>query len=298
MAVSYSPLRYPGGKSRLTNFMKLVIKENNLENGVYIEPFAGGAGLALGLLLDNYVDEIVINDVDPAIFAFWYSVINLTDELIHLIDNTSVSINEWYKQKQIFTECDASQLLDLGFATFFLNRTNRSGILNAGVIGGKNQTGEWKLDARFPKESLIKKIQHIGKYRHKITLCNLDARAFILKYANNLQKKSLIYLDPPYFHKGQKLYLNALRPDDHILIAHCIANHIDTHWITSYDNTPEISSLYSKYRQASYNLNYTAANRYHGSEIIIYSHKLKIPLIENPFTLSNEKFIKINRVSG
>jgi DNA adenine methylase len=231
----------------------------------------------------------------PTIFSFWYSVLNFTDELIHIIEKTSVSMDEWYKQKQIFTECDTSQPLGLGFATFFLNRTNRSGILNAGVVGGKNQTGEWKLDARFPKESLIKKIQHIGKYRHKITLCNLDARVFILKFANKLQKNSLIYLDPPYFHKGQKLYLNALRPDDHILIAHCITNHIAAHWITSYDSTPEISSLYSNYRQASYNLNYTAANRYHGSEIVIYSHKLKIPSVENPFTLSKEKFIALCR---
>lgn len=294
-ATSYSPLRYPGGKSRLTNFMKLVVKANNLENGVYVEPFAGGAGVALGLLLDGFVNKIIINDIDSAIFCFWDAVLNHTDELCNKIQTTPVTMEQWYQQKQIFDEKDISDALRFGFATFFLNRTNRSGILNAGVIGGKSQAGDWKLDARYRKDTLVKKIRTIAGYRDRITLTNLDARELIKRYGESLPDKSLIYLDPPYYHKGQKLYLNALQPDDHILIAHCIKTRIKGHWITSYDNTPEISDLYLGYRQTDYNLNYTAANRYHGNEIIIYSNDVNIPFVENPFNLSQKKFEQLRR---
>jgi len=131
--------------------MKLVIQANGLKDGVYAEPFAGGAGVAIALLLDGYVEQIIINDIDLSVYAFWYSVLNHTEELCEKIVSTSVSMDEWYIQKQVFTDKDPAFLLELGFATFFLNRTNRSGILNAGVIGGKYQTGEWKIDARYPK---------------------------------------------------------------------------------------------------------------------------------------------------
>lgn len=290
MPISHSPLRYPGGKSRLTNFMKLVIEKNNLTNGVYAEPFAGGSGVALGLLFDGYVDSILINDIDPSIYAFWYSVLYFEDELCALIQNTPVTMDVWHKQKAIFKLQDSSELLELGFSTFFLNRTNRSGILKAGVIGGLRQTGEWKIDARFNKESLIKKIRKIASFSNKITLTNLDARKFIKDVVPTLPNKSLIYIDPPYFHKGQGLYLNALEPDDHILIAHSILNYIKVPWIVSYDNTPEISSLYSKSKQATYSLSYSAANHYDGSEIIIYSESILIPEVTNPFKITKDYY--------
>ncbi len=290
MPTSYSPLRYPGGKSRLTNFMKLVIEQNGLKNGIYAEPFAGGAGVALGLLLEGYVEQILINDIDPTIYSFWYSVLNYTDDFCRLISNTPVTISEWQKQKEVFSFQDTSDILSLGFATFFLNRTNRSGILKAGVIGGLKQTGNWKIDARFNKKALIKKIQTISVFYDQITLSNRDARKFIRGCIMDLPKKSLVYIDPPYFHKGQGLYLNALEPDDHILIAHSVLNEIKTPWIVSYDNTIEISSLYSGCKQASYSLSYSAANHYDGSEIIIYSDNLKIPSVPNPFKITKDDF--------
>lgn len=290
MPISYSPLRYPGGKSRLTNFMKLVIEKNGLKNGVYAEPFAGGSGVALGLLFDGYVDSILINDIDPSIYAFWYSVLHFEDELCTLIHDTPVIMDEWHKQKAIFSLQDSSETLELGFSTFFLNRTNRSGILKAGVIGGLKQTGEWKIDARYNKESLINKIKKIASFRSKITVTNLDARKFIRNVVSKLPKKSLIYIDPPYFHKGQGLYLNALEPDDHILIAHSILNDIKVPWIVSYDNTPEISSLYSDSKQETYSLSYSAAKHYNGSEIIIYSDNLLVPEVTNPFKITKERY--------
>ena len=291
MATFYSPLRYPGGKSRLTNFIKLVLQLNKLEGGTYVEPFAGGAGIALGLLVEEKVSNIFINDIDPAIFAFWFSVLNHTDQLCEKIITTPVNIENWYQQRTIFNAADSTNALELGFATFFLNRTNRSGILSAGVIGGLNQTGDWKIDARFNKDKLIGLIQKIAALKSNITLTNLDARVFLEKYKGDFGTQALAYLDPPYFHKGQKLYLNSLKPDDHILIAHAVLNNIQIPWIVSYDNTPEICGLYESNRQSTHPLNYTAANRYHGSEVIIYSDELLLPkAVENPFILPNDSY--------
>ena len=205
-----------------------------------------GSGVALGLLFDGYVKKILINDIDPALYAFWNSVLNRADELCQLVENTPITMSEWQTQKEIFNLIDTSDFLELGFATLFLNRTNRSGILKGGVIGGQRQTGAWKIDARYNKTALIKKIQSIASFRNQIELHNIDARSFIKAEISSLPKKSLVYIDPPYFAKGQGLYLNALEPDDHILIANCIQSQIRTPWVVSYDNTPEVCSLYTE----------------------------------------------------
>lgn len=292
MAYSYSPLRYPGGKSRLANFIQLTLKLNEIEQGTYVEPFAGGAGVAMCLLLKNKVSRIMINDLDDAVYAFWYSVLHHTDELCGVIQKTPVDMETWHKQKYIFNQKDKKELLELGFATFFLNRTNRSGILTGGVIGGLQQTGKWKIGARYPKDKLINSIQSIAEKKDQITLTNLDARDFIHQHTGDLAQDTLIYLDPPYYHKGQKLYHNALNSDDHCLIAHTVQNELNFRWIVSYDDTEEINRLYSKKRKESHSLNYTAANRYQGKEIIIYSDNLQVPRVDNPFRITRNQFVK------
>ena len=131
---NYSPLRYPGGKSRLVVFIKSIIEQNYLKGGTYIEPFSGGAAIALALAIDGYMERIVINDYDRSIYAFWYSILHYTDAFIDKIRNTPLSLKEWHTQRIIQLDKQNTDLFDLGFSTFFLNRTNRSGILKAGVI--------------------------------------------------------------------------------------------------------------------------------------------------------------------
>ncbi|MGO2346144.1 MAG: DNA adenine methylase, partial [Providencia sp.] len=147
----YTPLRYPGGKGKLSYYIKSLIDENSLNDGVYIEPYAGGAGVALELLLQEYVRHVHINDIDIAIYSFWDSILNNTENFSRLVHDTIINIENWEKQKDILLNSGNHSTLEIGFATFFLNRTNRSGILKAGVIGGKTQSGKWKLDVRFNK---------------------------------------------------------------------------------------------------------------------------------------------------
>ena len=270
----YSPLRYPGGKGKVAKYFKQIFTENLLCDGVYVEPYAGGASVALSLLINEYASKVIINDIDRSIYAFWYSVINRTADLCQMIKDTPVTPHEWEVQKRIQKEKTRCSLLKLGFSTFFLNRTNRSGIINAGIIGGKAQSGKWKMDARYNKIELIRRIERISQYRNKIELYNLDAVALVKKLRRVLPSNTLFYFDPPYYVKGQDLYLNYYNYQDHQQIADEIINVSRQKWIVTYDNVRQIKKLYSEFRQVKYTLNYSAAKANKGEEIMIFSDNL------------------------
>lgn len=280
-----TPLRYPGGKGKLTNFLKMVFEQNDLLDGHYVEPYAGGAGIALNLLTHSYASCIHLNDLNPAVFAFWQSVINQPEELCRAIRDVEVTIDEWHRQKAILKNPENYSPLEIGFSTFFLNRTNRSGIIWGGVIGGKNQDGPWKLNARFNKDDLIRRIEKIALYRSRIRLYNLDAAELIQTVLPTLPEKTLIYLDPPYYVKGQGLYENHYLHDDHVSIAKLVKKQITHPWIVSYDHAPEIIQMYKGYPAITYGINYSAQDRYKGAEAMFFSKNLVIPDVKNPANL-------------
>lgn len=274
----FTPLRYPGGKGKLSYYVKSIIESNNLLDGHYVEPFAGGAGVALELLFHEYVNQIHINDLDPAVYAFWSACVNKTEELCKLISDTPVTIDTWERQRELLRNEDNSvETLELAFATFFLNRTNRSGILKAGVIGGRAQAGKWKLDVRFNKEDLIKRIEMIANYRNRINIYNLDTVDLLNTLPQTLPKNTLIYLDPPYYVKGQGLYRNFYEHKDHVEIKSILDTITEIPWIVSYDNVGQISNIYSDYRTKVFDLQYTAQTKRVASEIMIFSDSVSIP---------------------
>lgn len=285
MHPSTTPLRYPGGKGKLTPFIKAVFEENDLLDGHYVEGYAGGAGIATRLLLLGYASCIHLNDIDRSVYAFWHSVINSTDELCKLVRDAKVTLNERKKQIAIQSDPDNHCLLQVGFATFFLNRTNRSGILRGGVIGGKKQDGKWKIDARFNKGDLCSRIQNIAMYRSRIRLYNLDAAAFVRGVLPSLPKKTLIYLDPPFYRKADGLYEHHYKHDDHQTISKIVQKQITVPWIVSYDFQPEIMQLYKGCPMISYGLSYFATKPRIGSEVMFFARDVRIPEIEGPFRL-------------
>ena len=282
MAQYYTPLRYPGGKAKLTEYLKDTFERNNLTDGHYVEPYAGGAGVALSLLMTEYASHIHLNDLNYPLYAFWHSVLYETEDLCRRIKNCRVTVNVWKRQRKIVNNPEKYSLLELGFALFFLNRTNRSGIIKAGIIGGKNQTGKWKIDVRFTKDALIERIERIADYEHRISIYNLDAIDIIKKVIPKLPRKSLIYLDPPYYVKGQRLYDNHYKHEDHERIAELVQTKIKRPWLVSYDNTKEIKKLYKQRRKCVYSLNYSAYATYQGTEVMIYSDELALPRFNNP----------------
>lgn len=289
-----SPLRYPGGKRPIARFIKLLVVANGLEGGDYVEPYAGGAAVALSLLFGGYVKRIFLNDLNPQLFAFWHSVLNETDELCRLINDTPVRVDTWQQQRQIYDTYEAHSLLEVGFAFFFLNRTNRSGILNGGIIGGTEQLGEYKIDARYNKSGLIDRIQLISQNRNSIHIYNKRATNFIEENVVHLPHRTLIYLDPPYYVKGGDLYDNYYSHEDHVLIRQLIARRLrPKKWIVSYDNVPEIRELYSYYRCQQYSLRYSASERVAGSEAMFFSSNLLIPEVGSPAYIDTKQFKRL-----
>jgi len=248
-----------------------IIQQNNLTGGSYAEPYAGGAGVALFLLLGGYVNYIYINDIDYAIYSFWYSILQHTDEFIRMIQQTEINMNEWRRQKAIFENKRAHPILDYGFATFFLNRTNRAGILKGGVIGGQKQDGKYSLDCRFNKSRLIEFIKKIAAHRDQITLTNLDALEFLAKHKEVFDKNTLVYLDPPYYIKGSLLYTNFYEHNDHIELSEYVRNELNCPWIISYDNTPEIHAMYQGLQQKEIIINYSVSEKTKKTELMIFS---------------------------
>lgn len=257
--------------------MAAIIQENGLARRPYAEPFAGGCGLALALLYGGYVSDIFVNDIDASIWSFWHSVLNSTEQLVDQVLRADLTIDGWRVQREVFQSAGADDPLRLGFAAFYLNRTNRSGIIKgAGVIGGLAQTGHYKLDCRFNREDLARRIQRVAKYWHRIHLTRMDATDFLAVADRDLPKSSLLCIDPPYYHKGSSLYTSFYRPDDHADLAKAIQE-LERPWVVTYDNTPEISSLYADQERFTFNVSYSVQTKRVASELLIASPNLVIP---------------------
>lgn len=270
-----SPLRYPGGKTILYEKVKNIINKNISAKCTYVEPFAGGCGLALKLLFNSNVEKIIINDYDYAIYCVWDSILNNAEQYIEKINNINIDIEEWNRQRYIYENKQDYSKIDVAIATLFLNRTNISGVIKGGPIGGINQNGKYKIDCRFNKKTLTDKIMKIYSYKDKIELYNMEANEFIEKVITNRKEKLFIYLDPPYFQKGPTLYKNFFNKENHKELSNVIKKYLDNYkWIITYDNNETIKEMYDNYRIEIFDLPYSAGNNKNGKEIMIYSNML------------------------
>lgn len=263
-----SPLRYPGGKSALAGLFADLIDAMNLTDATYIEPYAGGAGAGIALLREGRVARLVINDIDPAVHAFWSSVVTNTQALLDRVNTVPLTLTEWHRQREIY-RAGTADTLDLGFAFFYLNRTNRSGVLNAGVIGGQAQTGTYKIDARFNRATLTERLCSIGDLADHIEVTDLDGRTVIQRYATD--PNAFMYIDPPYVGAGSRLYLNAFERRDHEALAVAVNAITRAHWLLTYDVAPLISHLYRDHYLAHLALNYSARHPGSADELLVAS---------------------------
>ena len=294
--INFTPLRYPGGKGRLAAYIKRLMSVNGLLDGEYVEPYAGGAAIGLELLFHEYVSRIHINDISRPVYSFWKAVLNHTDELCKRVVDTPLTVKAWDKQKRILANFREHDDLTLGFATFFLNRTNRSGILNGGIIGGRDQTGPWKIDARYNARELAYRITSIARMSNRIRLTRKDALRFLKSGVSKWPDKTLIYLDPPYYLKGRDLYYDFYEPEDHKSVATFVRSVIkQQRWIVSYDNESAIRGLYVGSPHIVYDIGYSARSSRQGSEVMFFSDKLKIPSLVGSVTLTEECGTNRNR---
>jgi DNA adenine methylase len=277
MASTHSPLRYPGGKSSIAWTVREIINASELQLCTYAEPFAGGCGLALKLLFDGVVAGIHVNDLDPAVWSFWKAALDHTDALCERIETVPVTIDEWHSQRERFAQGIGNDLVELGFSAFFLNRTNRSGIIKGGgVIGGVDQAGNYKIDCRFNRQELVRRVRRISLYRSQIKLTNLDAIDFIDHFEDVAGGHSMLCIDPPYYNMGSSLYTNYYKKSDHALLAERVLR-VKMPWIMTYDNAAQIRSLYQACPAYRFGINYSAQRKRLGTELLIHSKQIVLP---------------------
>ncbi len=270
-----SPLRYPGGKYKITRLIELLMNKASVACRTYVEPFAGGAGVALELLFSGRVERIVINDSDPAIYSIWRALTTEGEAFLDKMLSTEVSLEEWHKQREIYSR-EKTYSMDYAFSAFYLNRTNHSGILSAGPIGGQAQ-GEWKLGVRFVKEKLARQITRIAARRKDIKVYNQDAKKFIHNYLPRVGLDAFVYFDPPYYRKGRKLYNNFFTPTLHQELKDAICSEVAQDWIVSYDDVPEIRKIYADCLSRPFSLDYSLANNGKGREIMFFKSERLVP---------------------
>lgn len=279
MSPFLSPLRYPGGKARFSPFISSLIRVQIPRSIHYAEPFAGGAGAALRLLADEVVRTVFINDLSPGIAAFWRALFSQPDIFSKRVENAKVTVDEWYAQRRVFLNPGDHDDMDLGFATFFMNRCNRSGILGARPIGGLNQDGKWKIDARFNRADLADRIRFLGSFRRRVHVSQLDGRAF-LSTLEEMGSKVFVYVDPPYIGQGDDLYLNSLTSQDHAELARQLVKS-NCPWMLTYDVHDKVSNdLYDGLRIAQFSIKHTAQKQHVGRELLVFSPLVKVESIQ------------------
>ena len=279
----HSPLRYPGGKATLSGFLADTIRLNGLTGCSYVEPFAGGAGAALQLLHDGVVSALHLNDADPRVHAFWVSVLAYTERFSDAILSATLTIDEWRRQREICDRADVRDPFELGFAAFYLNRCNRSGIIRgAAPIGGYAQSGKWKMDARFYRDTLAERVRVIGESRDSIHVTNDDALRFLKHFfeINVNHQSEFIYLDPPYYSNSKRLYMNVYEETDHEQLAEFMQRHVDRHWLMSYDDDPIIVNLYQACEITNLTLAYSLQRKRESQEVLIRPPCVEVPPLE------------------
>lgn len=271
-----SPLRYPGGKSAMAGLLVDIRRLNGLGDRAIAEPFAGGAGASLTLLYLEETHSIYINDADPAIHDFWWTVVNRPQPFLDMFSKTRVSIAEWRRQRDVYRDNTRVSRLRRGFSAFYLNRCNRSGIImNGGPVGGIAQTGEWKLDARFNKPELRRRCEKIAEYRERIHVSCDDGLRFIERLK---PESAFFFIDPPYFEKGPTLYLNALDKGYHAALAARLWTLREEAWVLTYDDCPEIRRMYRGWAAIRpFSLRYSASERRNGKEVLITPKWMRLP---------------------
>lgn len=270
-----SPLRYPGGKGRLAPYLARVLANQPYVIDSYCEPYAGGAGAGLHLLVNGYVNHLIINDLNPGVAAFWRCVVNHPRELLERINSCDVTVTEWHKQRHIYLSPDGRADIDIGFATFFLNRSNRSGILSARPIGGLDQAGKWKIDARFNRDDLSERITLLSGYGDKIDV--RQQRAInLIRQINRRKRPILLYVDPPYVVQGEELYMSSHTWSEHQELARHLAKSPHP-WLLTYDVDPRTRELYRDFRCLQFGISHTAQVQKVGREYMFFSRGMRVP---------------------
>jgi len=239
-----SPLRYPGAKRQLIPLFNSLLLQAPV--GTFVEPFAGGASVALHVAVNGLAERVILGEADPLVYAFWYVACFDTPWIIEQIQTVDVTLANWER----FKARPGETLRDRALSCLFLNRTSFSGILHerSGPIGGRSQRSPYPINCRFPRSELVRRVSVVGELaeagRIGAVLCGDYQDTIAAAVDHSASRDALLYLDPPFYAKAQTLYRLSFGADDHRRLADYVMG-CDIPWLLSYDSHPSIQDLYS-----------------------------------------------------
>jgi DNA adenine methylase len=278
-----SPLRYPGGKRRLSGYVAAALKLNKLKPKLFVEPFAGGASVALQLLADGVVEKIALGDRDPLVASFWNVVFHDHKWLVEQVENISVTIKDWERTRKSLPKLKTDR--ERALACLFLNRTSFSGILaaTAGPIGGKEQASEYKVDCRFPRETLVRRIKAVAELRNDVAFISRGTWRETMKKVGEKGYKPadvFYYLDPPFYAKAERLYRFYFKKPGHTALHDAFVK-VKSPWLLSYDVAQTIIDQYSQNghgpKQIDLLYSITGSSGLSSAQEVIISNLAKLP---------------------
>ena len=249
-----SPLRYPGGKSKM---IPLIVEILDMQKDVFVEPFCGGASVGLSLLQAGVINKLVLNDLDFGIYALFWTICNHPDLLFKKIDQFVPTRDTFFSFRDaIQNDYHNCQLEDAAFIFLIVNRLAFSGICKANP--------KRSLSDRYNPQELKRRINAIYKLHDKITVLNMDANDVIHEYYWN--KKTTLFIDPPYYEKGKQLYHKYFSKEDHQELAASLNELYCTYpgcadIIITYDNNELIRKLYPNSEQHIIGRKFCIANQ-------------------------------------
>lgn len=273
-----SPLRYPGSKQSLVKYAERFLRANKLVGREWIEPCAGGASIALSLISRGLVPRATIVEKDPLIHAFWKCLKTDGAILCELARKLSITVQTW-QEFQKYREPEAVDRfppMELALAGLFFNRVNYSGIIGAKPIGGMSQSSDYKIDCRFTKSTVIDRMVDAARLMDRIAVVGGDGLSYLRRSHARLSRRgSVVYVDPPYFVQGKKLYRYHFVERDHVRLARFL-NEAKFPWLVSYDNDPFVVSLFSSHNIRPICLRYTVREARKADELLITNQR-KLP---------------------
>ncbi len=275
MNPSVTPLRYPGGKATLINYVKKFLHSNEISVDYILEPYAGTASVSIGLLRDNILSHAYINNADQMVYAFWKTIIDNNNEFIEMVNSVDVTLDTWYEYKKYVIDNPLTKFneKDVAMAFLFLNRTSFSGIIKAGPLGGKNQISKYGISSRFNKKKISDKIHFLNQFSDKINVSNQDGIGFMKDRAREYPDV-FIYVDPPYYKVGRLLYNAYFMQKQHEELASYLKSMEEQPWLLSYNNEEFILNLYSEKNSQEIYLDYHSGHYHPKIKEYVFSNRV------------------------
>lgn len=213
-----SPYRYPGGKSKIIDYLYTHLKLSTAKK--LISPFTGGGSFELAMLQAGVIDHLHINDLDTGVYSFWWVLKHMPYVLIERLKSIRPTHKDYfYAQALIKSDYQGADVVEAAWASLLVNRLAYSGIIKANPLGGKKGSKKVLL-SRWNPNDLIRRIEKIHSLSEKIEVTQINAVKLIEEAY--WQNETTIFIDPPYVNKGKELYQCFYTEDDHRELSHLL----------------------------------------------------------------------------